>query len=109
MSFFSSSTSSFIMEGMVQIRVIWVPFDQESSHRVEGSNVNAAISLCPVPRPLRKVEVTSVLCLEVSSLNQQVTVRPMGLFSGDILRKYLLDVMIALVPGALDPHPFCLI
>ncbi len=46
--------------------------------------MNSAISLCPVPLPLRKNEVTSGLCLEAASLKQQVAVCPMGSFSGGI-------------------------
>lgn len=53
--------------------------------------------------------MVSELGLKASTLNEFVTVRLVVLVSVPLLEKDVLDVMIPLIIGTLNPDPFCLV
>lgn len=74
-----------------------------------SSYMHAMIALFPIPCALRRLEMVSELGLKASTLNEFVTVRLVVLVSVPLLEKDVLDVMIPLIIGTLNPDPFCLV
>jgi len=71
--------------------------------------MDAVIAPRVIPHALSRQEVIRVLWLEASSVNESITVGPMRRVRATLVRKHLLDVMIALIPGTFNPNPFCLV
>jgi hypothetical protein len=69
----------------------------------------AMITLFLIPCALGRLEMISKLGLKASTLDEFVTVRLVNLVSATLFEKDVLDIMIPLIIGTLNPDPFCLV
>lgn len=71
--------------------------------------MNAPVSACLIPDPLRCCTISGLFWLKMSSCNEHLAIRLMPLLARCVPWKHILHVMKTLIRGTYNPYSFCLV